>query len=428
VLTGDLVRANVRAGELRPRYVDPARPELRRDAERLLALFRDHLGQPIGALEEAIADHIGDSTAYAIQRGLVKLLMDRAAVEMRAPADPVAVRTAVFAEAARRWPVEAGPGTTPRRAVVEAAAETLGLTPGQVEEALYADLKRAQRLVDAELPQAEELLHRYNLGLAQAVLLRAYEARVTLERLQARRARQLFRWVKFRQLMHRATRRGTTWTLTLDGPLSLLRQTRRYGLGMALFLPELVRVESPWRLEADVDWGGERVRFVCDQDTGLVAPGRERGGWESAEEKHLRASWRAAKTPWKLERAARILDLGGRGVLVPDYAIRHPDGRVALLEIVWFWRAETFRRRAALLREEGPPNLIVAVATRLNADRPGRARRAGGTNASGESAKRPALPELLGDEAFPGAIYPFKGVLSPKRQVALAEEVALRSG
>lgn len=419
MLTGDLVRASVRAGEVRPRYVDPARPELRQDAERLLAIFQEHLGRPVGALDEAIADHIGDSTSYAIQRGLVKLLMDRATVEMRTPADPVAVRAAVFAQAAQRWPVQAGPGTTPRSAVLQAAAETLGLTPAEVDEALYADLKRAQRLVDAELPQVEELLHRYNLGLAQAVLLRAHEARVTLEGLRARRARQLFRWVKFRQLMHRATRQGTTWTLTLDGPLSLLRQTRRYGLGMALFLPALVRTETPWRLEADVDWDGVRARFACDQHTGLVAPAHERGGWESAEEKHLRASWRAAGTPWRLERAARILDLGGRGVLVPDFALTHPDGRVALLEIVWFWRAETFRRRAALLAEEGPPNLIVAVATRLNADRPGR-------GARGAKARRPSVTALLDAEAFPGALYPFKGVLSPQRLVELAETVAVR--
>src|SRR5690606_28336445 len=116
----------------------------------------------------------------------------------------------------------------------------------QVEDGLFADLSEAERLTSADLPAPGELLHRYNLALAQAVLYRAREVEVRLIAPTAKRARQLIRWVKFHRLMHEARQDGDDWVLTLDGPISLLRQTSRYGLQLALFLDALCLVER-WR-------------------------------------------------------------------------------------------------------------------------------------------------------------------------------------
>ncbi len=69
---------------------------------------------------------------------------------------------------------------------------------------------------------------------------------------------------------------------------------------------------------------------------------------------------------------------------------------VALLDIVWFWKKQGFKRRIELLAQVGPQNLIVAVATRLNTDE--------------------MIPEL-----DPMRVYPFKGVIHPARIVELAE-------
>ncbi|MGM0577700.1 MAG: DUF790 family protein [Myxococcota bacterium] len=404
MLTADLVRASVRRGKVRPRFVDPQDARLRAEATALVRLFEEHLGDKRGALEEAIADHIGDATDFAVRRGLVKLLMDRSTVETRAPVPPPEVREVVFEEAARAWPVgDDGQGTmTPRPDVLARAAERLDLSPAEVEEALYADLEAEERLVEADLPDPEALLHRYNMNLAQGVLLKAREVVVEIPDPRPARMRQLMRIVKFHRLMHRAEKTGDGWRLVLDGPLSLFQQTQRYGLALALFLPALCHCEA-WRLSAEVTWGDDRrhCTLELDQDSGLVTHTRDLGTWESDEERHFRATWKKLDPEWRLRRSTEVLDLDGRGVLVPDYVLRHPDGRKAYLELVWFWRRRTFERRLDLLREAGPPNLIVALATRLNA---------------GEG----DLPDLEG-----GAVYGFKGVIQPKRIVALAEDVGL---
>ena len=128
---------------------------------------------------------------------------------------------------------------------------------------------------------------------------------------------------------------------------------------------------------------------------------REKGQWESEEERQLKKQWRKLKTPWVLERCSRIIDLKGHGVLVPDYVIRHPDGRKALLELVWSWRRTTFEKRFEILQEAAPANLIVAVSVRRHV---------------GEE-DSPTLPE--------GALVPFKGVIQAKRLIEAAEKVAI---
>jgi predicted nuclease of restriction endonuclease-like RecB superfamily len=402
VLTADLVRLRSRNGRVVPRFVAPDDPTLVEASATLCALFAEHVGDRVGALEEAIADHIGDGTDYLVWRGLTKLLTDRATIEVRAARPPSEVRAAVFREAAASWPV--GPaeetGLSDRDAVLARAAAALGLTPAEVDEALYADLASEARLVAVDLPDTASLIDRYNLALAQAALLRAREVVITLPRLAPARARQLFRALRFRQLMWRAERQQDGWRLTLDGPLSLFRHTQRYGLQLALFLPALCHLPE-WSLEADIVWGERRrpALLALDHTLGLRSHTQDLGAWESDEERHLRASWKKSGVDWTLRRATELIDLDGQDALVPDYVLVHPDGRRVLLDIVWFWRRQTFERRLDLLRRAGPPNLIVALATRLRAD-------------------AEELPELPA-----GAIYPFKGVIVPKRLCELAESL-----
>ena len=407
MLTADLVRAQVKKGLVRPRWLDTSDPALVADAANLVSLFARFEGERVGALEEAVADLIGDSTDFFITRGLAKLLLDTASFEVRAAHPPEALRAAVFAAAgaAGTWPVRAGGGDgfTAREEVLARVGAALGLSPAEVEEGLFADLDAERRLVSFDRLDGRALLERYNLGVAQAIVLRATEVRVELPGVSPQRLRQLLRALKFRGLMHRAERTTRGYRLVLDGPASLFRQTGRYGLQLALFLPALALAER-WYLDADVTWGPKRApcRFELDHGQGLVTRARDTGTWVSEEERHLEASFAALDTPWRLERGVRLVDLDGRDVLAADYALVHPDGREAWLDIVWFWRKDAFARRLALLRAHGPEHLIVAVATRLNADR-----------------ADPAALDL-------GAVtaYPFKGVLVPKRLIALAEPIA----
>ena len=91
------------------------------------------------------------------------------------------------------------------------------------------------------------LLHRYNLALAQAVLYDAAELRVRVWN----HFGTVFSYVKLFGLMHRiypidargnrvqSTNEAAGYEAVLDGPASLVRKSRKYGIRMANFLPAL---------------------------------------------------------------------------------------------------------------------------------------------------------------------------------------------
>src|SRR5207237_6811173 len=128
-----------------------------------------------------------------------------------------------------------------RDAVLGAVAGELGVDPEKVTAGLFADLKDENRMLRFEDLSAQRLIDRYNVALAQAVLLRAVLVTAEVRKERPARYRQLFRQLKFHRLLYRVEgSMSDGYLLHIDGPLSLFSATNKYGLQMALFLPTLL--------------------------------------------------------------------------------------------------------------------------------------------------------------------------------------------
>src|SRR5262249_40343638 len=131
----------------------------------------------------------------------------------------------------------------------------LGLTAEQFDAGLLADLRSEQRLIRFRDISPEHLLQRYNVALAQAVLLRSTRVHLAVRNEPPQRYRQLLRQVKFHRLICEITRTGPdSYGLHLDGPLSLFSATQKYGLQLALFLPTVLLCKD-FELRAELRWG-----------------------------------------------------------------------------------------------------------------------------------------------------------------------------
>lgn len=371
MLTKDLLRVRVQKDRLVPSFVGAERPALLEDAEALLDAFRQGVEEEWtrGRLEQEIADVVGDRRDHKLLRGLAKVLLDRSEFEVEAPVPPPELREAVFLAARANGPLalERGPLERPiAEDVLAEVGERFGLSAEKVARAMYADLREEQRLVSFAAPDATWLLHRYDLALVQAVLLRATEVRIQLRGPTVPRLRQLFRYVKFHELIWQAQRDGDRVTVVLDGPTSLFRQSTRYGMQLALFFPALLLQECPWTLEATVLWtrGGHRKRLVISSEDGLVPHYRDTGAYETRTRQWFVERFEALECDWTLDGETVPLDLGGHTLVLPDFRFTR-DGRTAWLEIVGFWRKEWLERRIRWLSEYAPGNLVLAVSRKL---------------------------------------------------------------
>jgi predicted nuclease of restriction endonuclease-like RecB superfamily len=371
MLTGKMVRVRFARDRVLPYYLDVHDATWREVAERLLELFRGKEGRTRGELEEDQREAFGDDPGQLVHQGLGKLLEDRCEFEVVSGHPPEDIRAAVFrAAAAHRAEASDTPGSFDRNAVLQQIATEWKSTSDEIDAALFADLKSEQRLVAFKDVSPEHLLQRYNLALAQAVLLRAVQVQVTIRGEPPQRYRQLLRRIKFHRLVCEMERQTpNAHRLRLDGPLSLFSATQKYGLQLALFLPALLLCRD-FELVADIRWGPQRKpkKFLVGPGDGLVSHYADTGVYVPAELQMFVDLFHKRIADWRLEDETEVFPLGG-GWWVPDFRLVHRDsGQSVLLEVLGFWRRSSAEQHLARLREHVTRPFLLAVSDQLHID------------------------------------------------------------
>jgi uncharacterized protein len=379
MLTGDLVRTRTTKQRVIPLYLNRQDERWLETAESLLLLFREGTGMTRGQIESEIDELFGGGgKAAQVYRGLAKVLEDRAEFEVVSDVPPEELREKVFSAAADyRRSMRAAQGTGAHRAVfrrdeiIAAVAGDLNMAPEAVMTALFADLRDENRLLRFEDITAQRLIDRYNVALAQAVLLRSVSVRVEVRRERPPRYRQLFRWLKFHRLLYSVEgNMNDGYIFHIDGPLSLFSATTKYGLQVALFLPSLLWC-SDFRLEAELRWGPRREprSFFLDSRDALVTHQQDTGIYVPAEATAFVERFRQVAPAWQLSEATDLIELGREGIWVPDYkAVHTATGTDVFIEILGFWKRSSLERLIRLLPLHGPPRFVLAISERLKVD------------------------------------------------------------
>jgi predicted nuclease of restriction endonuclease-like RecB superfamily len=366
MLTGKLVRVRHHRNKLIPKYIHVDEPEWREVAAHLLEVYRGLPGRTRGEVEEEVVESIGDNPTQIVHQGLAKLLEDRCEFEVDSTLAPDELREKAFlaAAAARRE------GRFDRTAVLEAVAAETGMPAADVDRGLFADLKSEQRLVKFEDFTIDQLLHRYNVALAQAVLLRSTGVTVRITGESTARYRRLFRAIKFHRLICEIRPTGPEeYTLRLDGPLSLFSSTQKYGMQLANFLPALLQCKR-FELTATVRWGAERKEkvFTLNEGEGLKSHTVDYGDYMPKELQMFAESFRKSAPDWEISSEADIVDLPS-GYWTPDFQLVHsPTGAIVRLEILGFWRRTDAEKLYRRLAAEHRSPFILAVSDQFNID------------------------------------------------------------
>ena len=376
MLTGNLVRLRFSKQRAIPLYLDRTNEEWLEVAESLLLIFREGIGRTRGEIDTEIDEMLGEGMATLAHRGLAKILEDRAEFEVVADVPPEALREKVFGAAAthRKALIVAGQAKTPfrRDAVLAGVAEELKLTPEQIAGAMFADLRDENRLLSVDQTiDAVRLIDRYNIALAQSILLRSVRVEAEVRHAKPSRYRKLFQHLKFHRLLYQvegSMKEG--YKFHIDGPLSLFSATNKYGLQMALFLPALLLCED-FRLDAELRWGPKReIRtFHIEPKDGLISYYADSGSYVPAELTAFLDRFRQVAPQWEVVETTDVIELGREGTWVPDYKFIHKaSGLDVMVEIVGFWKRASIDRLLKLLPEHGPPRYLLAISDSYKVD------------------------------------------------------------
>ncbi len=371
MLTGKLVRVRFARNKLTPLYLSPTDRNWLGVAEQLLFAFRDAPGRTRGELEAELASAVGDGPGQLVHQGLTKLLEDRCEMEVASEVPPDKVREAVFRTASACHVAAATAGQPfDRDAVLATVAAELKLLPEQVNQALFADLRDEQRILKFDDCTPEQLLHRYNVALAQAVLLRCTGMEVRVWNETPARFRQLFRAVKFHRLI--CTIRpadGTSYKLYLDGPLSLFSSTQKYGMQLAMFLPALLHCKA-FDLRAEVRWGAQKKEkvFTLSGADGLRSHTPDFGMYTPRAVEDFEDNFRSNVEDWLISNDPQPVTVEGT-TWVPDFTLTHAKtGKDVFVEVIGFWRKTNVEEHYKRLRRALPGKFVLAVSEQYRAD------------------------------------------------------------
>lgn len=317
-------------------------------AERMLETYRSGIGLRRRDLHRRIQDVFADESACPQRRidAFCKLLDDVSVFENAGRRNAPKLRRQVFRLAAAHHPLVTCADRLFERSAVDVQqliSRELQRPWNEIENELFADVIDFHRLESFEgYPDARALLSRYNVAQVQVALYSA----LTMTVIATTGFKQILRAARLSQLMHTVTRTGPgVYSLRFDGPASVLRETRRYGIQMAKFLPALIGCTG-WKMHAVVETRS-RMRLSLDlsETDGLQSHLKPDAEFDSTVEADFAAKWGTeSREGWTLEREGEFLYVGQK-TFVPDFVFRHSHGRIVLMEIIGFWTPEYLQSR-----------------------------------------------------------------------------------
>ncbi|MDI1477739.1 DUF790 family protein [Polyangium sp. y55x31] len=382
-----------KGGRVLPRYLRGDDAELAKTiAKDFVRILQSSIGRSRDEIEAALDAVPVPADARLVGDGLRKVLDGQCTWTVPTGVDPEEIRREVFLAAARAHRALDVRSEFDRDGVLAELAPRLGKTPAEIDAALYADLRENERLEAFRPIGPEALLERYDLGLAQAVLLKATRVTVRVAGESPDRYRRLFRAARFHGLIHVVEGSAAEgYTITLDGPWSLFDAVQKYGLRLAMFLPQVLAFRS-FHVRAELAWGKTRTRAVLEitPEDGLVSHVAEAPS-TGPDLDAFKQAFERLGSEWSVAENDHIFALPGEIACVPDLVFRsETTGEEVFLEAFGFWSRQAVWQRVELVRKGFPARFLLAVGKQLRVSE-----------------------EVLGEDEA-GEIYVYRATMSPR--------------
>jgi predicted nuclease of restriction endonuclease-like RecB superfamily len=372
VLPSALLITGFSRGKITPRYatLDEATLTL---AVKLTDAIKENIGERkeklLGALYRIENENKHD---FRLIRGLSTLLMRRCYFEVQSQINPEQARRTVF-----KLATASGLATTReiRTDIIQRAANELSVPVEDLEKSLWSDFDENLVLKEFSPLDSWTLIRYYNFALTQTMLFKAVNVEFTV---RGANFHKIFRNIKRLGLMYMAEDAGGgSYRISIEGPLSVLKMTEKYGASMAKLIPVILESDY-WMIRANVlrrREGFPRVygfeihsREVEDRIETLQEPKSDTEQFDSNVEERFWKDFLAVDSGWTIKREPEPLITSSGAVMIPDFSFEKQGAKI-YLEIVGFWTKQYLEKKIQKIRQLKQPNIIVAVDRKLGASR-----------------------------------------------------------
>ena len=353
MLPSNLLLVYKRKGEIQPRYAKLS-PENITVAYRIIEFYTTHIGEQKKVLTAYVSELENQGYDYRFVRALSLLLDRKSRFICKSKINPSDLRRRIFQATQKH-----GIPTTPqkRQQIITSIATETSISIETIEDQIYADLDAELILEKFEPPTPTTLLQQYNLSLTQTLLFESSELNFST----SGNWQQLFYTIKKLGLIYEVSQQTTFFNVKIDGPSSLFKLTKRYGINIAKLLP-VITTNQNWTINAKILWKytNEMCNFNMESQkhaTLLKPPKPEPITYDSTTEENFANQFRAIDSGWTLKREPEPI-ITGNQVLIPDFSLQKAGLKI-YLEIVGFWTEEYLRRKAEKLQYVNDKMILV---------------------------------------------------------------------
>ncbi|MHA1149173.1 MAG: DUF790 family protein [Promethearchaeota archaeon] len=351
MLPKDLLLVSYSGGSVKPRYLN-----ITDQADQVISIFKTCINKKYKVLKKRLSELESGRTDYKVLRGLAQLIQRRCTFTSSTELDTLEIRRALFQSGFVKDEIE-------REKVVSRIADEFGVTKDEIKNAMFADLPKEQVLKQLTLPAPKELIQSYNLSLIQTLLFNATVMTFTV----GTKFQQIFRTINFLGLMYETDGKE----ITISGPISLLKHTKKYGTSFAKLLPYILQSDN-WSFEAKVQMQrGKQSRiyeFGLDSKDPVLLPIYEQveEGFDSEVEEQLYKDLTLYAPDWEIKREPTFIK-AGKYVIIPDFGF-YKRGIKIYLEVVGFWTPEYIEKKIKKFNQTDT-KIIAAVNQNLKCTR-----------------------------------------------------------
>lgn len=353
MLTKDLQVYSLKSTRIIPGFIDVEAPGLLQFAEQLLMVFNEGTGKTRETIEAEAELYLQGQQNLKFGKGLYKILMDHAEFTL-AEEDADSRRDAILSAAASQLK------HTELQTLEEYREAVQAISQQDLDTALYPDLPAFEQLTRIKRDfSPRQLLQRYNMAQVQALLLSTQSLTLTTHEMSAANLRRIFKCLKFFRLLAEIKQTKDKTTVVIDGPLSLLEGTKKYGLQIASFFPVICLLEQ-WQISAKVKPKRAVKNLKLDETSQLVSHYRHMSAYVPEEVRLFASHFEKTVEDWSFVAESPFLKRPKGRLIFPDFTLQHSSGVTVYLEIFHRWHRGPLIQRMEELEKMKEP-LILAI-------------------------------------------------------------------
>jgi predicted nuclease of restriction endonuclease-like RecB superfamily len=197
----------------------------------------------------------------------------------------------------------------------------------EISSFCYRDLPQFSKLESTELIQnGEDLIKRYNLALAQGILLKSQKLTCSVGSLSLPIQRKFLSLIKFHQLVVEFTKFSVDCIeFELSGPLAIFENTSTYGFKLAKFFPHLIHLPD-WKIQAEIAIGKKNALLQLSSKNPLHSFYQSLTGYYPEELLFFARQWEEKwkdkmQQPFTIQLEVEPVRLDGKNLMIPDFNI-----------------------------------------------------------------------------------------------------------